>query len=197
MKNLLSNKLTLATILFVMLALILLVVVAIHPHATSFLAIGGVIPLLGMAWPTTSTTGNGNAAVGQYQALGTGTSLLWGTNNFVPSGDVAGFLTVTKITQKPIIAFNENLPNGDGLTAGKVIGLDGIHTEIEVRDDINQPVALLTIGKWIWIQDGGGLFGTRYAKYKGIIVDAGWDAAPKTPAGRTLTLESFVLIQNI
>lgn len=142
-----------------------------------------------MAWPT---TGSGSQASG-YVASGTGTTVLWGTKDFL---SITGFLTVTKISQKPIMAFSENLPNGDGLTAGKILGIDGVTTQIEVRDDTNQNVSDLQVGKTLLIKDGGGLYpgGTRGATYTGIIVDAGWDAAPKTPAGRTLTVEKFILI---
>lgn len=146
-----------------------------------------------MAWPTTGATGNGNAATGQYIASGTATTLLWGTNNF---SSITGFLTVTRISQKPIIAFDENLPNGDGLTAGKVLGIDGFLTELEVRDDVNQVTTALTVGQRVVIKDGGGLYpgGARGTTYTGIITNGGWDTAPKTPAGRTLTIEKFILI---
>jgi hypothetical protein len=65
--------------------------------------------------------GNGNAATGQYIASGTATTLLWGTNNFMTP---TGWLTITKISQKTIVAYKEELPNGDGLTAGQVLGID-------------------------------------------------------------------------
>jgi hypothetical protein len=155
---------------------------------------GLLLPLMGMAWPTTGSTGAGNAASGQYIANGmTATTLLWGTNNFMTP---TGWLTITKISQKTIVAFKEELPNGDGLTAGQVIGIDGFRTEIEVRDDMNQVTSALTVGQRITVVDGGGLYpgGARGASYSGIIADNGWDTAPKTPAGRTLTVEKFILI---
>jgi len=160
---------------------------------TQHLAPGLILPFMGMAWPTTGATGNGNAASGQYVANGTATTLLWGTNNFM---NITGWLTITKIAQKTIVAFDENLPNGDGLTAGKVQGIDGFTTEIEVRDDVNQVTSALTVGQRILVTDGGGLYpgGARGAQYSGIIKDNGWDAAPKTPAGRMLTVEKFILI---
>lgn len=149
--------------------------------------------MVAMAWPTTGSAGAGNAAAGQYIASGTGTTLLWGTNNFMTP---TGWLTITKISQKTIVAFKDELPNGDGLTAGQVIGIDGFRTEIEVRDDVNQVTSALTVGQRITVVDGGGLYpgGARGASYSGIITDNGWDTAPKTPAGRTLTVEKFILI---
>ena len=149
--------------------------------------------MLAMAWPTTGATGGGNAASGQYVANGTGTTLLWGTNNFMT---ITGWLTITKISQKTIVAFNENLPNGDGLTAGKIIGIDGFTTNIDVRDDVNMVTSALTVGQTITVKDGGGLYpgGARGATYTGIIVENDWETAPKTPAGRTLTVEKFILI---
>lgn len=152
----------------------------------------GLILLMGMSWPTTGATGNGNAAAGQYQASGTATTLLWGTNNF---STITGFLTVTSIRQRTLVAFNENLDNGDGLAAGKVLGINGFVTEIEVRDDTNQVTTALTVGQSIVIRDGGGLYpgGARGATYTGVIIEADWSAAPKTPNGRTLTVEKFML----
>lgn len=194
MKN--SIKLYKLASLLILCAILICIfcVIAIAPKAAGLVGAMGLVPLLlGMAWPTTGATGNGNAAAGKYLASGTATTLLWGTNNF---SNITGFLTVTKIAQKTLVAFNENLPNGDGLTAGKVLGIDGFHTDIEVRDDTNQVTAALTVGQTILIVDGGGLYpgGTRGASYTGIIVENGWDAAPKTPAGRTLTVEKFILI---
>lgn len=145
------------------------------------------------AWPTTGATGNGNAATGQYIANGTATTILWGTNNFAT---ITGWLTVTKVSQRTIVAFEEPLPNGDGLTAGLVQGIDGILTDIEVRDDTNQVTAAITVGNRLLLQDGGGLVpgGARGATYSGIITEHGWDTAPKTAAGRVLTVKKFFLI---
>lgn len=146
-----------------------------------------------MAWPTTGATGNGNAPTGQYIASGTATTILWGTNNW---SSITGFLTVTKISQRTINAFKDQLPQGDGLTAGLVQGIDGLLTDIEVRDDTTQVVADLQVGKNLLIRDGGGLYpgGARGATYTGIITENGWDTAPRTPAGRVLTVEKFCLI---
>jgi hypothetical protein len=152
-----------------------------------------LFPLMGMAWPTTGAYGNGNAASGQYAASGSATTLVWGTNNFMA---VTGWLTILKISQRTIVAFKEELPNGDGLTAGQVLGIDGFRTEIEVRDDTSQVVSGLQVGQRILVTDGGGLYpgGGRGAQYTGTIVENGWDTAPKTAAGRTLTVEKFILI---
>ena len=155
-----------------------------------------LVPLLGMAWPTTGATGNGNAAAGQYVANGTGTTLLWGTNNVMGSGTPAGFLTITKISQRTIMAFDENLLNGDGLTAGKVQGIDGFLVDIEVRDDVNQVTSALTVGQRLLVLDNGGLVpgGARGAQYSAIMTENDWDAAPRTPAGRRLAAQKFLLI---
>ncbi len=156
----------------------------------------GLIPLLSMAWPTTGATGNGNAATGQYVANGTGTTLLWGTNGILPNQSAQNFLTVTKLSERTIVAFKENLPNGDGLTAGQVIGIDGILVDIEVRDDVNQNTSSIVVGTRIYIYDNGGLVpgGARGAQYSGIITAHDWDAAPRTPAGRRLAVEKYLLI---
>lgn len=147
---------------------------------------------MAMAWPTTGATGNGNAATGQYIANGTGTTLLWGTNNLA---NPTGWLTITKFTQKTLAELIK-LENGDGLTAGTVQLIDGAQWDIEVRDDTTQITSALTVGQRVSIIDGGGLVpgGTRGASYSAILTDTGWDAAPKTPAGRTLTAMKFILI---
>ena len=149
-----------------------------------------------MAWPTTGATGNGNAATGQYVANGTGTTLLWGTNNILGGATPTGFLTITKISQRTIVAFKDQLPNGDGLTAGQVIGIDGFLMDIEVRDDVNQVTGALVVGQRIYVLDNGGLVpgGARDAQYSGIITEHDWDTAPRTPAGRRLAVEKYILI---
>lgn len=145
------------------------------------------------SWPTTGATGNGNAATGQYIANGTATTLLWGTNNLFP---ITGWLTVLRVTQRTLMAFDENLPNGDGLTAGKVQGIDGFEMDIEVRDDTTQVTTGLTVGQRLLLQDPGGLVpgGARGATYSCILTKHDWETAPKTAAGRTLTVQKFLLI---
>jgi len=143
-----------------------------------------------MAWPT---TGNGSTASG-YIASGTASTILWGTKDF---STITGWLTVLKVSQKTIVAFEEHLPNGDGLTAGLVQGIDGVVWDVEVRDDVNQIVSDLQVGKRLYLRDGGGLIPgntNRLQTYLCIITENGWDTAPKTAAGRTLTLKKFSLI---
>lgn len=144
-----------------------------------------------MAWPTTGATGAGNAA-GTHLASGTGTTLLWGTANWT---NITGWLTVLKISQKVDMAYEEKLPNGDGHTAGLVQGIDSLTWEIEVRDDTQMDVSALQVGKQIVVRDGAGLYpgGARGTTYTGIIMGAGWDTAPRTAAGRTLTVTKFCL----
>jgi hypothetical protein len=147
------------------------------------------------AWPTTGSTGNGNAAVGQYIATGTGTTLLWGTNNALGAFTPTGWLTITDIKQRTLTE-KIQLPNGDGLTAGTVQLIDGFAEDLEVRDDTTQVTANLTVGQRIYILDGGGLVpgGARGASYHGIIVEHDWNTAPKTPAGRKLSVDIYLLI---
>jgi hypothetical protein len=146
------------------------------------------------AWPTTSTTGNGNAPAGQYIANGTATTILWGTSNFT---NITGFLVVTRIREQTMMAFDTNLEQGDGFTAGKVQGIDGFRMELDVRDDTNQVTSALTVGQRLQLQDGGGLVPggrTIGSLYSCIITGHDWETAPKIPAGRTLTVEKFLLI---
>lgn len=144
------------------------------------------------AWPSTGATGNGNAAAGQYVATGTGTTLLWGTNNAIVA---TGFLTVTDIklrTMQELI----KLPNGDGLTAGTVQLIDGFAADVEVRDDENQVPGNFSVGSRFQINDLGGIVpgGARGAFYRAIMIEHDWNTAPKTPAGRRLAMEVYLLI---
>lgn len=147
------------------------------------------------AWPTTGATGNGNAATGQYSATGTGTTLLWGTGNIFGGSTPTGFLTVTDVKQRTLQELVK-LPNGDGLTAGTVQLIDGFAMDIEVRDDTNQVTTALVVGTRFLVLDNGGLVpgGARGAQYRGIMVEHDWNTAPKTPAGRRLAVDIYLLI---
>ena len=143
-----------------------------------------------MAWPT---TGSGSVATG-HVAVGTATTILWGTKDF---STITGWLTVLRVSEKTMVAYEEQLPNGDGLTAGLVQGIDGVEWDVEVRDDTTQVPTDLQVGKKLYLRDGGGLVpgnSNRNNIYLCIITANGWDTAPKTAAGRTLTLKKFSLI---
>ncbi len=147
------------------------------------------------AWPTTGPTGNGNVSTGQYVATGTGTTLIWGTTGMMGSPPPTGFLTINSIKQRTITELTK-LPNGDGLTAGTVQLIDGMTTNVEVRDDETQVTTALTVGSRVYVIDNGGLVpgGARGAQYRGIMVEHDWDSAPKTPAGRVLAIDVYLLI---
>ena len=149
---------------------------------------------IAMAWPTTGTSGPGHNA-GQYVSTGNASTILWGTANIWAGSPPTGFLVITKFSQKTKTELVE-LPNGDGLTAGTVQLIDGFTAEIEVRDDVNQVTTNLTSGARLYILDEGGLVpgGVRGAQYRGILADTSWDAAPKTPAGRMLSVHVYLLI---
>lgn len=153
-----------------------------YPHCEGVMA---------MAWPT---TGAGSVASG-YIATGTATTLLWGTKDWT---SITGFLTVNSIKQSEVLAFDEKLPNGDGLTAGTILGVDGNELEIEVRDDTNQNCTALRVGAIIQFRDGAGMLGARTggtgANYNWEVFGHDWSTAPKTPAGRTLKVRKFALI---
>jgi len=156
----------------------------------------GLIPFLAMSWnPTTGATGAGNVAAGQYNATGTATTLLWGTSYLWAGAPPTGWLTITDFKQRTKTELTE-LMNGDGLTAGTVQLIDGFIADVEVRDDINQVTSALTSGQRIYIYDAGGLVpgGARGSQYRGIIGDHDWNTAPKTPAGRRLSIHVYLLI---
>ena len=143
-------------------------------------------------WPR---TGAGSISSG-YIASGTATTLLWGTKGFTA---IAGFLTVNKVSQRTLVAFEEGQPNGDGLTAGYVQGIDGAEWDIDVRDDTAQVTSALVVGATILVRDGAGLISGRNGSastvgYTGIITRHDWESAPKTAAGRQLTVKNFRLI---
>lgn len=145
-----------------------------------------------MAWPT---TGAGSLASG-YLAQGV-TTIRWGSAELVTTiagtavnGTTVGI--VTRFNEKPMVE-NIKLPNGDGLTTTRVQLVDGYQWDVTIRDDTgitNRP----RIGTVVVILDAGGLIGTVGTAYNAIVVEAGYDTAPKQPGEFSLTVENLTLI---
>lgn len=152
-----------------------------------------------MAW--TATTGAGTLASG-YLASGVpgATTLRWGSKDVVSSingSSVSGvnYGIVTRFNQKTLVE-NIKLPNGDGLSVGRVQIIDGQQWDITVRDSTsisNRP----QIGSTVVIADGGGLISNgQFKYYAATVVESGWDTAPKQPGEMTITVERLTLIET-
>jgi hypothetical protein len=144
-----------------------------------------------MAWPATGATPATGVA-----ATGVATTMLWGTEDL---SAITGFAVITSARQQTLVAFEEEVSNGTGLTAGHIIAKNGAQWELEVKDDTRQVMTNLRVGQTVLVRDGAGLLGGRAgsyttSNYTGIITGHDWNTAPKTSAGRTITVKNFTLI---
>lgn len=145
-----------------------------------------------MSWPT---TGAGSLSSG-YLAQGV-TSIRWGTKEMLQTtnGVSATFLVVTRFNQRRL-ADPIKVPNGDGLTSTRLIVVDGVQWDLTVRDDSSMLDANLpNIGQKVTLVDGAGHLGTVGLVYRATVVENGYDAAPKQPGERTVTVERLRLIE--
>jgi hypothetical protein len=145
-----------------------------------------------MSWPT---TGAGTLESG-YLAQGT-TTIRWGTRELLQStnGVAANFLVVTAFSERRL-SDNIKLPNGDGLTSTRMIVMDGVQWDVTVRDDTRVADANIPyVGQKVTVVDAGGLLGSPVLRYTATVVEPQYEAAPKQPGQRTLTLERLRLIE--
>lgn len=141
-------------------------------------------------WPTTGAGTPGTA----YSAQGV-TTIRWGTKDLITT---TGWLVVTRFTQKTLVE-NIKLPNGDGITATRIQLMDGQQWDVTVRDDT--AMVPPQIGDTVAITDAGGLIGagtiyTTTLRYTATVIETGYDAAPKQPGERTITLENLLLVES-
>lgn len=146
-----------------------------------------------MSWPT---TGAGSLATG-YIATGTATTLRWGTDEVVKTVNgtsVASFAVVNRITQRNLVN-NIKLPNGDGLTGGRVQLIDGVQWDISLRDDTqitNRP----KVGTTVTIVDMGGLIDQVGEVYNATVVETAYEASVGQPGELNITVENLTLIES-
>lgn len=147
-----------------------------------------------MAWSSyTGTTPDTGVS-----ASGT-TTIRWGTKEVVTSlgGGAVNGTSVAIVTRASQRALVENIKflNGSGMTATRVLVADGVQWDITVRDDTGI-TGTIRPGQAAVIVDMAGLIGAEGTSYTAKIVDSGYDAAPKQPGERTLTIEYLTLIEG-
>jgi hypothetical protein len=123
------------------------------------------------------------------------TTIRWGTDGLLasPYPGGGGFYTVIKMSQNPILD-RAKLPQGSGLTSTDVIIIDGVSSEIVVRDDSTMtPPQINTL---ITIVDAAGWFGIQGITYTARIVDPRYEAALKQPGERTIIADNLLLIDS-
>jgi hypothetical protein len=97
------------------------------------------------------------------------------------------------MSQNPILE-RTKLPQGSGLTSTDIILIDGISTEIVVRDDSQMTPPQINTA--ITIVDAAGWFGTQGLTYTARIVDPRYEASLKQAGERTLIADNLLLIDS-
>jgi len=135
------------------------------------------------------------------------TTLEWGTEGDMAGGTAAaganganyGYYVVTSFQQRPVLAFNEKLPNGNGITSSRVIGIDGIQWEITVRDDTR--FAAPAVGSTVYLRDRAGMLGafgfptgSPKSTVAATVIEPRYQGGPKQAGERSITVEKLTLI---
>lgn len=145
-----------------------------------------------MSWPT---TGAGSLASG-YLAQGI-TTLRWGTDELVQSVNAQAahsFLVALRVSERALVN-NIKLPQGDGVTKGRVQLVDGVQWDVVVRDDTGL-TGLPKIGTSVTIVDMAGLIDAVGEVYTATVVESGYDANIGQAGERTLTVENLLLVES-
>ena len=108
------------------------------------------------------------------------------------------FFVITRFSQRQQVE-PVKLPNGNGISATRILLVDGVEWDVTVRDDsgIVPPKA----GQIVRICDAAGLLGNGTAgavgaMFKATVINNGHDTAPKQAGERTMTLERLTLIDT-
>lgn len=153
-----------------------------------------------MAWPTTVSGTLTSGIAGQ----GAVTTLRWGTNEAVTlingstvSGIGVTTAIVTRFNERAIVE-NIKLTNGAGVTTSRIQIQDGVQWDITIRDDTGMTGSVLPkIGNTVTLVDAAGIVaGSPGTAYAGTVVETGYDAAPKQPGERTITVEKLRLVET-
>lgn len=144
-----------------------------------------------MAWPPTSGVSTGF----NIDTPTTGvSSVRWGTEGLLQSPAAAsGYYVLTRFDQKELVDVVK-LPQGSGLTVGRVRIKDGVQWSLTVRDDTAMTAP--KVGTSITIVDAAGSQGTLGLKYAATVVDNDYQTAVKQPGERVLVAENLVLIES-
>lgn len=141
-----------------------------------------------MAWPAIPGVTIGYIAQGV-------TTDRWGTDGLLQSPRVGAgsYYVVLRFNQRPLVD-NIKLPNGVGVTATRVMIVDGVEWTMTVRDDTRMtPPA---VGGTITIVDGAGLLGVVGLAYTATVIEPTYDTSPKQAGERVFTCENLVLIES-
>lgn len=139
-----------------------------------------------MAWPTIPTGTLTNGVVAQ----GDSTYFRWGTKDVV-----SGWYVVTRAAQRPKKE-DFQYDNGDGIQSGRLQLVHGAIWDVTVRDDTRMTIP--RVAQYVTVVDMAGMVGTKVpgATYNAYVMDANYDAAPKQPGERVVSLERVTLIEG-
>lgn len=140
-----------------------------------------------MPWPPTSGVTPGFSVQGV-------TTIRWGTDGLLQTPRVGAnnYYTVLRFNEAALVDSNK-LPNGTGITATRVLLLDGSQFTLTVRDDTRMtPPA---VGGTIGIVDAGGLLGAVGLVYTCTVINPSYEAAPKQAGERTIVAERLILVE--
>jgi len=123
------------------------------------------------------------------------TTIRWGTDGRMADSAKtnSGYYVVLDVQQEQVVAFNDKLPQGNGLTSTRVIGIDGNRWTVKVRDDTRMTPP--TIGTTVSIMDMLGVSTVNTLRY-GIVVESGYSSAVKEPGTRNITVERLTLVEG-
>ena len=138
-------------------------------------------------WPPTITTST--AEVASDSAV---TTIRWGTDGLTPivASPTEFFYVCTRFSQKELTEVIK-LPQGSGLTMGRVYIKDGVHWSVTVRDDSSWTPP--TVSSTVKVADGAGMIGAVGTVYDARVVDNDYETAVKQPGERVLVLERLTL----
>lgn len=134
-----------------------------------------------MSWPPSLPVDNGG-----FKAEGF-TTIVWGTEGF-QQGALASYIVVSARPAQRVEG--PTIENGTGLTATKILLIDGVDQEITVVDDTSiSPPAVGSVLSLI------SPFGSNTGNY--LVVNNSYAAARKQPGERTILVQNYTLFAVI
>jgi hypothetical protein len=121
-------------------------------------------------------------------------TIRWGTEGLLQSpAPASGYYTVLSFDQKELVDVIK-LPQGVGLTSGRVRIKDGGHWAITVRDDTTMTPPI--VGTLMQFVDAAGIKGTVGLRYFCTVVENDYKTAIKQAGERVLIAENLLLIES-